>query len=101
MTPYQFWHEEEILIFAYQKAYERNLYKQNHLTGAYVFEAVSLALNNAFADKKSKMKQFPQEIYDPFAPKNIQERKPKTKEDVYKNMEFWAGFNGTKQKTKK
>lgn len=76
------------------------MYKHSHIIGANVFEAVSLALNNAFTDKKSKMKQYPQEIYDPFAPKNIKERKPKTKEDVYKNMEFWAGFNGTRKTIK-
>jgi hypothetical protein len=95
MSPYQFWHEEESLIYAYQKAYERNVYKQSHIIGAYVFEAVSLALNNAFADKKSKQKQFPNEIYDPFNPKNIEEIKPiKNKDNIYKNLEFWAGFNG-------
>lgn len=52
MNPYQFWHEDTRLLEVYCKAYYNNLAMQAYAIGARVYEAHSIALNNAFEKKK-------------------------------------------------
>lgn len=92
MTPHQFWHEDEKLLIAYSKAYNRNVYVNAHIQGAYVFEAVSIALNNAFADKKSKMQNYPQKVFDPYLEENKKMTKVQVEEKYREKTAFWANL---------
>lgn len=91
----EFWHEEESLIYAYKKAYDRNMYHQAQVYGQYTYIALETALGNMFMKKGQEPLKYPNEIYDPYQNKN----KKLTKKDVEsKHREsnaFWSNLGKT------
>ena len=67
----EFWEEDPNLFWAYRfsyykkKLHERELENQKAwLQGAYIFEAVSVALNNAFSKSKLNYREEPYDLYN-------------------------------------
>lgn len=64
MSPHEYWEENPYLAQSYYKAYQLKLDIKNHelwLQGLYFFDAVSIALSNAFGKRVHK---YPQKPYD-------------------------------------
>lgn len=77
----EFWNEEPNLFWAYRFYFYQRLKRQNEydnekawLQGAYICEAVSVALNNAFSKKHL---DYPKEPYDLYHDKTKEEAKAK------------------------
>ena len=66
MTEDEFWEGLPILAKIYKHKYELQIEKQNEfawLQGMYVYEAVGVALSNAFAKKGSKIAKYPEQPF--------------------------------------
>lgn len=66
MTEYQFWHREPELLEVYQRAYYKRIHEEAHLNGAYIYNALQIALCNAFRSKGKKTEKYLEKPYDPF-----------------------------------
>lgn len=67
MTPHQFWDEDIDLFYAYEKAYINRIHRMSFLQGRYVFDAITMATNNAFKGKNEKATDYYKEdVYNPY-----------------------------------
>lgn len=68
MTYEQFWFGDPFLVVYYRKQYELKIERKNQelwLQGLYIFDAVSVALNNAFSKNKQKYINKPINLIEP------------------------------------
>ena len=68
MTCDQFWLDDPFLAVAYRRAYELRIEAENQrawLQGLYNYNAMSIAINNAFSNKKQKYINKPIRLFPP------------------------------------
>lgn len=68
MTCDQFWFDDPFLAVAYRRAYELRIEAENQrawLQGLYNYNAMSIAINNAFSNKKQKYINKPIRLFPP------------------------------------
>lgn len=94
MTEEQFWYGEQYLFKAYEIAYQNRNHYNAWLKGKYINLAVKIAINNAFATKKSEIIDYPnyEPLYkyeDCITKDNIDEKQSnglKSSSDFIKNL---------------
>lgn len=67
MSYEQYWNSSPYLVIAYREAHKlrkEQLNEQLWLQGAYIYEAFSVVMANAFAKKGSKRQNYPVKPYD-------------------------------------
>ena len=88
MTPAQFWEESPYLAVAYRDAYKLRREEQNEqawLQGLYVYDALAVALSNAFAKRGAKAQTYIERPIDIFPPS--EEEKKRREAEEYRKME--------------
>lgn len=53
MPLHEFWHGEESLLYAYEKAYYNDMYQRAYVIGAYNEAAFSIVYGRVWGDKKN------------------------------------------------
>lgn len=69
MTAKEYWHGNPWLAKSFREAHELKVKEQNEvlwLQGLYIYDAFSVVLSNAFAEKGSTPKRYAQEPYNIF-----------------------------------
>lgn len=97
MTAAQFWYGDPWLAAAYRRANEMRIQRKSEemwLQGAYIFQAVSVALNNAFRKKGAKMQPYLQEPIQ-LIPLSETEKELKAERERQKAVDY---FNKLKKK---
>lgn len=61
MSLEQFWNSTDIEVHAFKKAYFNRTSRESWMQGFYSYQAQSIVLNNAFANKKSNRLEYPNE----------------------------------------
>ena len=83
MTYEQYWHGDPWMVVAYREAFILKQRKRNEelwLQGAYVAEAVSVAIHNSFEKNKVKYRESPLDIY----PKTYAEKQEEIRKERQK-----------------
>ena len=91
MTADEYWHGDPYLAKAYRKAYKKRIEARNQelwLQGKYVFDAVSVALYNAFRGRRAAAKytEKPYQIF-PKTRAEIEREARIEREKIVKNLE--------------
>lgn len=66
MTYEQFWYGDPFLVITFRKAHELQVEQRNQelwLQGLYIYNAVSVAINNAFSKQKQKYINKPLQLF--------------------------------------
>ena len=83
----EFWHGDYTKLKYYREAYKLKQEMQNHeswLQGMYFYDAVSIALHNAFLDKGKQPKSYPDKPYKIFEPS--EEEKEREKQETVRKF---------------
>lgn len=97
MTPEQFYSNSIDTYYAYEKAYITKIHQEAYIKALYEYDALSIALSNAFRGKGQKIIEYYKEpVYSPYSKQNIDAKKMNTKEGIneFKNKlkkkeSFW------------
>lgn len=95
MTAEEFWEADPMLFWSYRISFMNKIKEQQILQnqmmwiqGAYIYNAVSVALANSFS--KNKKYDYLEKPFD--FDKNTNENKQKAKEKITNQNNFWASF---------
>ncbi len=97
MTYEQFWIGDPFLVVPYRKVHELRIEQRNQelwLQGLYIYNAVSVAINNAFSKQKEKYINKPLQLFPP----SEDERKAQIEEN---NRRLVARLNAFKDEFEK
>lgn len=90
MTIEQYWHEQPMLLWIYHKAYMQKIHQEAHLMGFYQYQAVSIALSNAFREKGKKPIPYLEKPIEIFKERKTKEQVEKDNRRAFKNQASWV-----------
>jgi hypothetical protein len=102
MSVKEYWHGNPWLVRSYKEAYDLKRKEQNQvlwLQGLYIYDAFSVVLSNAFAEKGSTPKKYATEPYNifPMTEEERQAEEEKQLKKVVAQLNAWEkAFNATK-----
>ena len=89
MTVEQFFDSTDIEVHAFEKAYYNRTNTQSWMNGLYNYQAQSIALSNAFAQRDSQRISYPSEPIKMFSEvKEIEDKIEERKDVDSKDLEF-------------
>ena len=89
MTVEQFFDSTDIEVHAFEKAYYNRMNTQSWMNGLYNYQAQSIALSNAFAQRDSQRISYPSEPIKMFSEvKEIEDKIEERKDVDSKDLEF-------------